>query len=66
MSYGPSPQHFRSLVPQIDKIFKGAKPADIPVELAKKFELVINLKTANSLGVTIPQSILLRADEVIR
>jgi putative ABC transport system substrate-binding protein len=66
MSYGPSPQHFRSLVPQIDKIFKGAKPADIPVELAKKFELVINLKTANSLGVTIPQSILLRADDVIR
>ena len=66
MSYGPSPQHFRSLVPQIDKIFKGAKPADIPVELAKKFELVINLKTAKSLGITIPQSILLRTDEVIR
>jgi putative ABC transport system substrate-binding protein len=66
MSYGPSPQHFRSLVPQIDKIFKGAKPADIPVELVKKFELVINLKTAKSFGITIPQSILLRADEVIR
>jgi putative tryptophan/tyrosine transport system substrate-binding protein len=66
MSYGPSPQHFRALVPQIDKIFKGAKPADIPVELAKKFELVINLKTAKSFGITIPQSILLRADEVIR
>jgi len=66
MSYGPSPQHFRSLVPQIDKIFKGAKPADIPVELPKKFELVINLNTAKLLGITIPKPILLRADQVIR
>jgi putative ABC transport system substrate-binding protein len=66
MSYGPIPQHFRTVVPQIDKVLKGAKPRDIPVELAKKFELVINLKTAKALGITIPQSILLRADDVFR
>ena len=66
LSYGPNYSDlFRRAGDYVDKILKGAKPADLPVELPTRIELIVNLKTAKVIGLTIPESFLLRADEVI-
>jgi putative tryptophan/tyrosine transport system substrate-binding protein len=66
MSYGPNfPDQFPRTADLVDKILRGTKPADIPVEQPTKFELVINVTTAKTLGLTVPPTLLSRADEVI-
>ena len=66
MSYGTMQTDlYRRAAAHVDKVLRGAKPADVPVEQATRFELVINLKTAKALGVTLPQLLLLRADQLI-
>jgi putative ABC transport system substrate-binding protein len=66
LSYGfDEVDNFRRTVTYVDRILRGERPGDLPVQLPTKFEMVVNLKTAKALGLTVPQSILLRADEVI-
>jgi putative ABC transport system substrate-binding protein len=66
MSYGPNyVDLYKSAAPYVDKILKGSKPAELPVEQSSKFEFLVNLKTAKTLGVEVPKPVLLRADEVI-
>jgi putative ABC transport system substrate-binding protein len=66
MSYGPSfPALFRRAAEMVDKILRGTKPADIPIEQPTIFELVVNLTTAKAIGLTVPESFLLRSDELI-
>ena len=66
MSYGPNQTDmFRRTATYVDKIFRGANPSHLPVEQASKFEMVVNLKTSKALGITVPPTLLARADEVI-
>jgi putative ABC transport system substrate-binding protein len=66
LSYGPDPVDiYRRVATYVDRILRGAKPAELPVQLPTKYEMVVNVKTVKALGLTVPQSILLRADEVI-
>jgi putative tryptophan/tyrosine transport system substrate-binding protein len=67
LSYGPDGADlFRRAASYVDRILRGAKPADLPVQVPVKFEMAVNAKTAKALGLTVPQSILLSADEVIQ
>ncbi len=67
MSYGPNfPESYRRAATYVDKILKGAKPADMPAERSTKFELVVNLRTAKQIGAVIPQKVLVKADKVIK
>jgi putative ABC transport system substrate-binding protein len=66
MAYGPNlPEMYRRAVIYVDRILRGSKPSDLPIERPSRFEFVINLKTAKAVGLTIPPSLLLRADQVI-
>ena len=66
LAYGPrNLLCYRHVVSLVDKVLRGAKPADLPIEQPSKFDLVVNLKTATALGITIPPTLLLRADEVL-
>ena len=67
MAYGPDlPDLFRQLADYVDRILKGSSPGDLPIQRPTRFVLIVNLKTTKALGLTVPQTMLLRADEVIR